>query len=414
MDDVTEYVAACRQLGYQHPDLTAHAAQIAEWYGAQAGLDLAALDADIGALRAAATAADDVVHEQAATVATLYDGWAGTGAGAAFAFLARHQRAAESVVAEVRIAADALDALREDLWRAVDAQVSATLETGAAAHRETWLAACRTLTTGAGDRATASEVVDLEVKPFVNNVVGGRWVAAMQVASDAAAAAYDTAVARLSGPGRAVFEAPFDFAPHAPVESRSVESAAAAPMSASPITPAAAVTPSAFSAAPAAPPSMAPTPSPLPAEPSLGMQAPAASTPSLPSLPSLGESGGLGSGGTGFGSGLTDLLGGLSDAGEFEPDATDPQDEDEEEDPEDEDPAPPEEEPEEKEEEPEEDVEEGEQPPVVEPIEQAPEPAPTPPAEPLVAPPPPPPEAAPPPERTPCEIAADELPQVGE
>ena len=42
------YVTACHAVGYQHPDLTAHAAQIFEWYGADDCVDLSALDADCG------------------------------------------------------------------------------------------------------------------------------------------------------------------------------------------------------------------------------------------------------------------------------------------------------------------------------------------------------------------------------
>jgi hypothetical protein len=31
------YVWACRELGYQHPDLTMHAAQIRDWYAQEDG-----------------------------------------------------------------------------------------------------------------------------------------------------------------------------------------------------------------------------------------------------------------------------------------------------------------------------------------------------------------------------------------
>ncbi|MBZ4571421.1 hypothetical protein GBO17_23490, partial [Mycobacterium avium subsp. hominissuis] len=40
------YVQACHALGYQHPDLTAHPAQVREWYAGEDGLDLRALDRD--------------------------------------------------------------------------------------------------------------------------------------------------------------------------------------------------------------------------------------------------------------------------------------------------------------------------------------------------------------------------------
>ena len=45
------YVGACHALGYQHPDLTAHPAQIRDWYDSEEGLDLRALDRDCAELR---------------------------------------------------------------------------------------------------------------------------------------------------------------------------------------------------------------------------------------------------------------------------------------------------------------------------------------------------------------------------
>lgn len=433
VDEITEYVAACRQLGYQHPDLAAPA----DLYGAQDGLDLRALDADVAALRAASAVTEDVAGGQADAVAALRAEWVGAGADAATGFLTRHQRAGDAVDAAIREAADTLAVLRDDLWRAIDAKVVATLEVAAGTDgaRGRWLAAARTLTTGAGDRATASEIVDLEVKPFVDNAVGVQWVAAMRTASDAVVSAYEAATARLSGAGRAVFEVPFDLGPR-PVEAqeRSVAPVPPSAMAPTAVAPApvvpAPVVPAAFdpppSAAPAAPPAAAPPP-PL-ADPGLGV--PPAS-PALPSLPSLGETGGgLGSGASGFGSQLADLLGGLgglSDAGEFGSTAVEPDDIDDDIDDE------PDDELEDLDEEPEEELEEtaddepveGEVPEEPdEPAESvvpeepvAPEPTPPPPpvAEPLAAPPPPlPEEVTPPIEQTPCEIAADELPQVGE
>ncbi|WP_255063329.1 hypothetical protein [Mycolicibacterium arenosum] len=420
--DLIEYVAACRQLGYRHSDLTAHAAQVTEWYSGQDGLDLAALEADAAALRAVAAGTDDVARQQTAAVAALRDGWAGSGGGAAIDFLNRHQRAAESVFADARTAAEALTALRDDLWRAVDAQVAATLDAGAAAQRETWLAASRTLTTGAGDRATASELIDREVTPFVDTVIGGRWVAAMRAASESVAGAYQAAVTRLGGAGPTVFEVPFDLGPHATdaATPQAVAPQAVVPAVSAPVTPAA-FSPQEAAAPPTASPA-ASAPLSAPVEPGLG--APAASTPAMPSLPSFGESGGMGSGPSGFGTGLADLLGGLgglSDGGEFEPEQVDAdpaevddEDLDDDEEPVDDDD--PDDDPEDEDE-----VEDGAvgEPDVAEEVapepepEPEPEPAPTPPpVEPLAAPPPPPVEA--PPERTPCEIAADELPQVGQ
>jgi hypothetical protein len=420
VDDVTEYVAACRQVGYQHLDLD----RVAEWYDAQAGLRLDALDADIAALRAAAATADDVASEQAAVLVSLRDGWTGTGAAAAIEFLNRQQRTGEEVSAAVQFAAEALTALHDDLWRAVDAQVTVTLDVGAQAQgrRGAWLAAARALTSGTGDRAAASELLDLEVTPFVDGVIGGRWVPAMRVASDAVAAAYEAALARLGGPS-AVFEVPFGFvpavnpvaAPAVPVLSDGAPTGVLPPQ----VSPAAFSAPESVTPAHAAPASaplasaaQPPTPASLPADPGLAAPAaggmPTGSMPTMPSLPSLGDAGGLGSGATGFGSGLADLLSGQADSADVEPDLEEDLEEPVDEDTEEEELS---------EEEPEgEPVEAEGEPLEADPVPQPepePEPAPTPPAEPLAAVQlPPPPEV--PPEPTPCEIAADELPQVGE
>ncbi len=47
------------------------------------------------------------------------------------------------------------------------------------AQRAEWLAAAQTVTTGAGDRAAASELVDQQIKPFVDNDIRSDWLAAM-------------------------------------------------------------------------------------------------------------------------------------------------------------------------------------------------------------------------------------------
>ena len=38
VDDIGEYVRACQQLGYHHPDLTADRAQVRDWYTGEDGL----------------------------------------------------------------------------------------------------------------------------------------------------------------------------------------------------------------------------------------------------------------------------------------------------------------------------------------------------------------------------------------
>src|SRR4249920_3817482 len=64
VDDMSEYVRACQQLGYHHPDLTLHPGQVRDWYSGEDGLQLDALAADAAALTAVAAAADDAVRRQ--------------------------------------------------------------------------------------------------------------------------------------------------------------------------------------------------------------------------------------------------------------------------------------------------------------------------------------------------------------
>ena len=60
------------------------------------------------------------------------------------------------------------------------------------------MAAAQTVTTGAGDRAAASELVDQEVKPFVDNEIRSEWLAAMRSAMAAVMEAYDAAADELT------------------------------------------------------------------------------------------------------------------------------------------------------------------------------------------------------------------------
>ncbi|HEX7826145.1 MAG TPA: hypothetical protein VF477_14675, partial [Mycobacterium sp.] len=292
----------------------------------------------------------------------------------------------------------------------VDAKVDAVLDIDdrTSPQRAEWLAAAQAVTTGTGDRAAASELVDQQIKPFVDNDIRSDWLAAMHRAAMSTTAAYDAAGARLDSGAAPTFGVPGELGPRweaaAPAASVPVASVPAASVPAATV-PAAAVmsSPAPAAAAPAFdPPATAPAPAPV-AEPP-----PAA--PVSP-MPSLGEMGGgmpsLGTGASGFGQQLADLIGGLAGSSDASlPDPLEPDPDDEIDEPE---------EPEESEEDPEEVADERPVPP------EEPEPQPAPP-EPAVTPVPPPPEPPIPPavpealpvEPTPCEIAADELPQVGE
>ncbi|MBB5164506.1 hypothetical protein [Mycobacterium sp. AZCC_0083] len=427
VERIGTYVWACRQLGYQDPDLTVHPAQVRDWYVHDDGLDLGALDADCDALAAAAAAADDAVRRHGELAAKLAGAWSGGGAGAASEFLWRHGQSAAGVRDGLRRAADAMTTLRDELWRSVDEKVGAVLDIDGRRlpQRAEWLAAAQTVTAGAGDRVAASELVDQQIKPFVDNDVRSDWLAAMRRATASATAAYDAASARLDSGAVSTFDVPGELGPRWDGPDGSPASVAAVPAATVPAAAVISSPPPAFdppAAAPAAAPAQAPLADPLPA--AAAPAAPAAAPAS--SMPSLGEMAGgmpsLGTGASGFGQQLADLIGGLigsSGDAPADPQGLDPPketdgqgdnaDQEAKTEPADaaDESAP---------------DEEADAPDAAAPDETETEAKPTP--EPAATPVPPPPDPAPPvppavqealpTEQTPCEIAADELPQVGE
>ena len=120
VEHTQSYVRACQLLGYEHPDLTSHPAQIRDWYDSEDGLDLRALDGDCAQLRAAAAAVMEALRMQRAQVDELAAAWSGPGADSAVAFLQRHCDAANMVATEVRAAAQRCESLRDNLWHLVD------------------------------------------------------------------------------------------------------------------------------------------------------------------------------------------------------------------------------------------------------------------------------------------------------
>ena len=102
--------------------------QIQQWYYAEDGLRLDALEADSAALAAAASISEEALHVQHEAMAVLAGGWrSGSGSGAVD-FVARHCGAAAGVVAELRTGARTLSALSENLGRVVDSKVEAVLD----------------------------------------------------------------------------------------------------------------------------------------------------------------------------------------------------------------------------------------------------------------------------------------------
>jgi uncharacterized protein YukE len=430
VDNIQTYVWACHMLGYASPDLTLHAAQVYDWYGSEDGLDLRALDADCAALEAAVAAAEDALARQDDQLGALSAAWQGAGADLSHAFLRRHGEASAAAAAAVRTTADALASLRDSLWHTVDGKVAAAIAADGRAP-DGWLAAARTVTTGAGDRSAASERIDREVKPFVDNDIRADWLTAMRSAMAAVADLYDAVTAELNAEPDAVFDVPGDLGPSWAPPTRD-DQAATVPAAASVAAPPVTASPT-WSAPAAAPPMPAPAPpAPMPAPPpappvDTGSTAPAMAAP--PSAPSLGGMPDIGSGLSGLGQQLADafgsLLGSTDDTLGETPDI-DPPEIDEDVDGELDDDADDGDEPAEPTSDSEEEqvAEEPVEPPAVEPVcepAEGPVPVELPPEEPASTPPPepPPPEPAAPAEplganETPCEIAADELPQVGQ
>ncbi|MGY4653417.1 hypothetical protein [Mycobacterium sp. URHB0021] len=463
VDNVQNYVWACQLLGYQNPDLTLHASQVRDWYGSEDGLDLRTLDADRAALESVVAATQDALARQDDQLAELAAVWHGPGADASQQFLRRHVEASVTVAAAVRTATEALTTLRDNLWHAVDGKVVAAtaIDERTQAQRPDWLAAAQTVATGAGDRAAASEVIDQSVKPFVDNDIRTDWLSAMREAMAATTDAYDAALSELGSEALAVFDVPGDLGPSwtPPRVDDTANTPAAgvtAPASATPATLPGAGSP--VWSVPAAVPPPPPMPSPpsewtAPAPPlDPAAAVPAAAVPAMPSPSGLG--GGapdIGSGLSGFGQQLADTLGSLFDnssgdalpePAELEPPDAEELDESDtiDDEPDDESDTIDEESDAEPDEELTEESDDelgrdptadmcaaGEEPvdPAADDLSTEPPPAPAPtsvpeppttpaPAAPFEPIPPPSPAGPAEPAATPCEIAADELPQVGE
>jgi hypothetical protein len=430
------YVSACHALGYQQPDLTAHAAQVQDAYDAESGLDLKLLDDDCAALRAAVNAVEEALSVQLAQVSELAMGWRGSGADSAMRFLQRHCDEAAAVTARVRSAAEVCSTLRDNLWQAVDSKVATTvaIDERRAAERSAWLAAAHTITTGAGDRSVAEELIRRHVTPYVDNDIRNDWLSAVHSTAASIATSYDAAIHALTSAPDAGFEIPGDFGPSwQPISDEPVQAIPAAPgrpyisITADPM-------PTVPAAAHAPPSSAMPEPQPLSTEalddlpPELA--APLSDAGGLPAgAGGLGGLGGIagGIGGVigdivdGIGSLIGSLTGGLgetagdrllddpiedTDDPEEAEDADDTEDADNEAESEPVAAAAPEE--------PADDQLTQSPPAAVEAADAPAEPAAPLPVDPPPADQPPPPTVAPPDGSTPCEIAEDQLPQAGQ
>ena len=208
------YVQACHVLGYQHPDLTAHVAQVQDWYDTETGLDLRVLDDDSAAIRAAVNTIDEALWLQRGQLTEIAAAWTGSGADSATQFLQRHCDTAAEVAVHVRGAADSYAALRDSLWQVVDgkAATAAAIDDRRLGERPSWLAAAQTVTAGVGDSAT-EELVRQRVNPYVDNDIRLDWLTAMRAAAASAEASYDAAIDALSSTRDVCFEIPGELGP---------------------------------------------------------------------------------------------------------------------------------------------------------------------------------------------------------
>jgi hypothetical protein len=209
------YVRACQALGYEQSDMTSHPSRIRDWYGSEDGLDLHALDRDCAELRAASAAVMEGLRIQRAQVAELTAAWTGPGGDAALAFLQHHCDEASVLATEVRAAAQRCESLRDNLWFLLDSKVATAIaiDDRTQAQRTAWLAAAAAVTTGAGDRSTAEEIVQQQIKPYVANDIRDDWLTAMRSSQAGVAASYDMVIDRMAAVPVVHFELPGDLGP---------------------------------------------------------------------------------------------------------------------------------------------------------------------------------------------------------
>jgi len=300
------YVRACRALGYEHPDLTSRPSQIIDWYDTEDGLDLRALDNDCAQLRAAGAAATEALAIQQAQLAGLAAAWTGPGADSAFRFLERHCDAASMVANELRAAAQRCESLRDNLWYLLDAKVSTAIaiDDRSAAQRSAWLVAADTVTIGVGDRPAAEGMVHQEITPYVDNDIRSDWLDSMRSTLAGVATSYDMVTDRMAATPAAQFEFPGDLGPGLDTLPPAA-TAAPARVAVAPVTHGAAFSSLPPGPAPVMNPSAPPPPQlpPIPPAPEVGT-APG-DTSAMPTA--AGDLGGLG----GIASRIVDAMGGL-------------------------------------------------------------------------------------------------------
>lgn len=199
------YISACRRLGYQHLDLTGYDGQVLDWYDGEDGLDLRLLDDDCAALGLAVNGVEEALRVQRAQLGELATAWRGPGAEAAAAFLQQHCAAGEVLVGGLRATARACETLRDGLWRLVDDKVTTavSVDDRVGGQRPVWLAAVH---------AQDTEVIEHQIKAYVDNDIRGDWLTAMRSCRTGVAVAYSDA-AMAVGPPSVAFPIPGELGP---------------------------------------------------------------------------------------------------------------------------------------------------------------------------------------------------------
>lgn len=215
VEHTQSYVWACHLLGYWHPELTASDSQVRDCYDSEVGLDLRVLDSDCVHLRSAVQLAEEAARRAQTHVAALAGAWMGPGAEEATRFLERHCAAAQAVVAGVRAAAQGCDALRDSLWQTLDRKVTTAvaIDDRRLVERPAWLAAAQVVTAGVGDRSAATGLIQQQVEPYVANDIRGEWLTEMQFAAAAVERCFDGLTDSLTAPSSVRFEIPAEFRP---------------------------------------------------------------------------------------------------------------------------------------------------------------------------------------------------------
>jgi hypothetical protein len=299
------YVRACQALGYANPELTSRPSRIREQFDSEGGLDLRALDRDCAELRAAGDAIAEGLRIQRAQAAELAAAWTGPAGEAAGRFLQRHCDAANMVATEVRAAAQRCESLRDNLWYLLDSKVATAIaiDDRTQPQRAAWLGAAAEVTGGAGPGSTAEQIVGHQVMPYVDNDIRNDWLDAMRSSQANFATSYDMVINRMAATPAAFFDSPADLGPGLqPLPSV----APSMPAVTSAVTPAAATVPTRIPANHAAAQGMTTeTPATMPETPAPELGSALGDTSALPA-----SAGGLGD--MGAGSGGLGGLGGLA------------------------------------------------------------------------------------------------------